>query len=243
MRIQISLQGKNKDLIFPLSYNPLIQAAVYNNISSKLSKFLHDQGFLYEKRHFKLFTFSRLFGRYKIIDNEICFEPEINFYVSSPIDQVIKEIAETLLKNGFLILGQNKLEVVNIYFPKMPNITNKVKIRMLSPVTIYSTLLTPDGKKKTYYYSPFEEEFRNLISSNAKKKYFLLFHKVIKSGIRIEPVKVREVIVVYKNIVVKGWLGIFELEGSKKLIKTVYDAGLGSKNSQGFGMFDLATQD
>ncbi|MGC8935388.1 MAG: CRISPR-associated endoribonuclease Cas6 [Thermoproteota archaeon] len=239
MRVRINLRGRSKDLSFPLSYNPLIQAAIYSNVSPELSKFLHDKGFTYEKRHFKLFTFSRLFGKYKIIGDRIYFEQEVSFFISSPVDQVVKEIAETLLKRGFLALGQNKLEVTNIYFPKTPELKNRIKIKMLSPVTVYSTLLTPDGKKKTYYYSPFEDEFQNLIDLNAKKKYFLLSHREVKSRIRIEPEKVREVVVMYKDMVIKGWTGLFGLRGPKTLIKTVYEAGLGSKNPQGFGMFDL----
>lgn len=43
-------------------------------------------------------------------------------------------------------------------FPN-PSLKDDVTIRMLSPVTIHSTLFSANDKKKTYYYSPFEEEF------------------------------------------------------------------------------------
>lgn len=59
-------------------------------------------------------------------------------------------------------------------FPEPP-IQDDVTIRMLSPVTIYSTLFSANGKKKTYYYSPFEKEFSQLIRANILKKYEALY--------------------------------------------------------------------
>jgi CRISPR-associated endoribonuclease Cas6 len=41
----------------------------------------------------------------------------------------------------------------------------------LSPITVYSTLYTAEGKKKTYYFSPYEQEFSQLVSINLARKY------------------------------------------------------------------------
>ncbi|MBC7189418.1 hypothetical protein H5U35_04285, partial [Candidatus Aerophobetes bacterium] len=38
---------------------------------------------------------------------------------------------------------------------------------------------------------------------------------------------------------IKGWMGTYRLEGNPELIKFSYDAGLGAKNSQGFGMYEV----
>ena len=46
-------------------------------------------------------------------------------------------------------------------------------------------------------------------------------------------------IVYYRDFVIKGWLGIYEIEGDPRLLKLAYSAGLGAKNSQGFGMIDV----
>lgn len=235
MRMRLIMEGAE----VPLHYNHLIQAAIYRNISRNLANFLHDRGFLYGKRSFKLFTFSRLLGHYAIDKGIISFDSEVNLYVSSPIERFIKEIANSIIKKGFLILGNKKLNVIGLELPREPEIGNEIKIRALSPITVYSTLLTPENKKKTYYYSPYEKEFCELIDANAKKKHLILRNKEVKSSLGIKPIGVREVLVMYKDTVVKGWLGSFILNGPKGLIKTVYDAGLGSKNSQGFGMFEV----
>jgi CRISPR-associated endoribonuclease Cas6 len=241
MRFLITLQVQ-EPLILPLSYNHLVQASIYSNISPELSKFLHDKGFIYGKRHFKFFTFSRLMGKYQLKHKTIQFNENIHFYVSSPLKKFMNDLANSIMQKGYFKLGNYKLEVVSIKVHDEPVISNKVNIKMLSPVTVYSTLLTPDGRKKTYYYSPFEKEFQKLIDDNLKKKYFIFFHKKLKSDIIIKPLKVRETIIMYKNFLIKGWVGTFRLEGPKKALKLAYDAGLGSKNSQGFGMFEVISR-
>ena len=61
----------------------------------------------------------------------------------------------------------------------------------------------------------------------------------LKSSLSVKPLRVKEVVVVYKGFVVRGCTGTFILRGPKSLMKTVYEAGLGPKNSQGFGMFEV----
>jgi len=46
-------------------------------------------------------------------------------------------------------------------------------------------------------------------------------------------------VISYKGTVIKGWMGIYELRGDRELMKLVYDTGLGGKNPQGFGCFEI----
>lgn len=243
MRVRLTLRSpEDKWVILPTDYNYLIQAAIYRSISRDLANFLHERGFLFGRRRFKMFTFSRLEGSCKFDKSNRRFfcKGDLTLQVSSPIDTFIEELVTTLVRRGYIMVGENQLKVTGVAFPKKPVIkSNEVTIRMLSPVTVYSTLLAPDGKKKTYYYSPFESEFSKLVNSNVKKKYFLLKNKSMKSNINIKPLRVKEVIMTYKGIVIKGWMGSFIVKGAKSLILTAYDTGLGAKNSQGFGMFEV----
>lgn len=43
----------------------------------------------------------------------------------------------------------------------------------------------------------------------------------------------------YRETVIKGWTGIYELDLPEPFFYLAYDAGLGSKNSQGFGMLKV----
>ncbi len=241
MRMRITLRSpEGGRAVVPVSYNHLVQAAIYNSLSESLSSFLHDRGFPYGKRRFKMFTFSRLLGRFALDRGagRLVYEGDVTLYVSSPVERLVEELAGTILRRGYLVIG-NRLDVVGVSFPPTPPIGSEVEVRTLSPVTVYSTLYTPDGRRKTYYYSPYEREFSKLASSNAKKKHYVLTGRSIKSDIEVEPLKVREVFVSYKGTIVRGWTGSFVLRGPKSLILTVYEAGLGAKNSQGFGMLEV----
>lgn len=239
---------------FPLYYNHDLQGFIYHHISPELADFLHKKGYLLGKRKFKLFTFSRLLGKFQIIPQEekIIFSGPISFYLSSPKEKFIQQFAETLLKSPEVILSRNSLIISNIEVLPGPPGENDVTIRMLSPVTVYSTLFSANGKKKTYYYSPFEEEFSQLIRANILKKYQVLQGKPYSeksdpSCFEIFPQRIgqnAEKKIKYipssgPYTLIKAWLGTYQIHGKPELISLAYDTGLGSKNSQGFGMFEI----
>ncbi len=122
-----------------------------------------------------------------------------------------------------------------------------VRVNLLSPITIYSTLSNPESLKKTYYYSPLEKEFYRLIKLNLLKKYnsFYLTNLSEDSfNFNLEldyfDYKKHYKVIIYKgNYVIKGFYGNFIVSGDRDIIKFAYDVGLGAKNSQGFGMFDI----
>jgi CRISPR-associated endoribonuclease Cas6 len=244
MRISISFVTEN-GLILPLSYNYAVQSLILRHIDEKLGQFLHDKGYMLGKRSFKMFTFSRILGKVKFLLSQKQFKigSPFKIVISSPIKEFIQSLAENLVKTDGVTLAGTRvyLESINVYL--MPKLNEETFIEMLSPVTVYSTLKTPEGKKKTYYYTPFEADFSRLICENLRKKYKALYGKDANSlAITIEPVKVSKkslVIVNYKGTVIKGWLGRYKITGSPELIALAYDAGLGSKNSQGFGCFEV----
>jgi len=250
MRLDITFTSSKEEITFPLNYNYGLQSFIYHHISEKLATFLHEKGYLVGKRRFKLFTFSRFSGKFKIDfpHEEIMFIGPFHFYVSSPIDNFIQQFAEDLIKSGEVKLFKEPFAVASIQANPTPPMQSPLVIRMLSPLTIYSTLFLAEGKKKTYYYSPFEKEFSELIKENLIKKY-QAFYKAIPPGddfaiTRIKVTKNSEKIIKYtpkrgSYTIIKGWMGLYKLEGVPELIRLGYDTGLGSKNPQGFGMFEV----
>jgi len=250
MRLTVTFQGPDFTpfVRLPLHYNYCVQSFIYRHISQHLASFLHNKGYRYEKRSFKLFTFSRIFGKYKIEKETIIFNFPFKFYISSPVEDFVQEFAETLARSKEVSIANNHLFISSIEVHFSPNFTSPVLIKMLSPITIYSTLLTSNGKKKTYFYSPFEDEFSKLIQKNILKKYISFYQKKPSSEkFKISPVQVNKnskKLVKYtpKNspyTLIKGWMGEYKLEGNPELISFAYDAGIGAKNSQGFGMFEI----
>ncbi len=240
MRITLEF-GSEKRLSLPIQYNYTVQGFLYGNITPELGEFLHDHGFMFEKRSFKMFSFSRLQGRYELRGDRIAFYPPVTLTISSPFDRFIQELANTMLQKGDLELAGCNVYVANIKVLPEVQIGNEIRINMLSPVVVYSTLLTEEGKKKTYYYSPFEKEFTDSLDNNLRKKYVAFFGKEARARkLVLETVgRPKEKIIKYRGTIIKGWMGRFVLNGNKKLLKLGYDCGIGAKNSQGFGMIEV----
>ena len=242
MRLKIVLHSQNKPIKLPQHYNSVIQGFIYRNLDRALANRLHNQGYKYEKRSFKLFTFSRISGKFTKEENTLFFKGGITFYISSPITDILESFALHLVKKKYTILNRQRvmLQSIEVLYPMEPEEENIIKT--LSPITVYSTLLKRDGKKKTYYYNPFEEEFSKLIRQNLLKKYQIIHGEKKDLPFSIEAEKVNkknEHIVYFKETIIKAWSGIYRIKGAKELIKIGYEAGLGAKNSQGFGMIEI----
>lgn len=246
MRIEINLNAETP-LVLPKSHNHILQGFIYSLLDPLLRKKLHKEGYSYEKRKFKLFTFSRLLGKVRVIKENFEFKTPFKLIVSSPKDEILQSLAEGLLKSPELILGKNTVYIDSINVPAKPSFNKEVTIKMLSPVTVRSTLYGANGSKKTYYYSPFEKEFCKLIRENLRKKYKVVFEKDLSHDFEfsIEPKRVPpscEKVIIYKGTVIKAWMGIYKLKGGPEIINLSYDTGLGSKNSQGFGCWETSNK-
>lgn len=243
MRLVLELHSEN-GLTVPIHYNYIIQGFIYNSISPKLADILHNKGFTVGKRKFKLFTFSRILGRYNLDNRKgrITFNSPFKLIISSAMGEFIEEIGEELLLSETVRIGSQNVSLNSVEVSGDTIDRDSIKIKMLSPMTMYSTLRDMEGNKKTYYYSPFESDFSDKISDNARKKYKAYYDKEPEGEIRIEPLKVNtsnQKIIMYKGTVIKGWMGIYQLSGDRELMNLVYDTGLGGKNSQGFGCFEI----
>ncbi len=274
MRLKLKYITKQKGLLLPLHYNSILQALIYKTFSKELAASLHDEGFTLNNRHFKLFNFSRILNRGRkvsgdnlktlkqqvginedfyfiskrnaAIEEALYFENSIEFYFSSPKDILIEDIGnKAITTQKGTLLGQD-IFIASIEVMPEPKFSNKMNIKMISPMTVYSTMKTKEGRSKTYYYSPYEKEFSKLVQRNAQKKYQLITGNVSSGTLKITPLyfteKRNRTVVYFKNTRIEGWTGVFVLEGDVNLIKVTYEAGLGSKNPEGFGMWKIYTK-
>lgn len=227
----------------PVQYGHLLQGLIYRQMENPvLRNYLHDQGFALEKRRFKLFTFSRLMGRaarYNQAAGRLVLTPPLRLVVCSPIPFILQELGTGFLRQGQVWLGDVSLTVKEMATAAPRVRQNTLRVRMLSPLVTYSTLDNADGRRYTYYYSPFEPRFGELIGANLAKKHLLIHgHPAPTDDFAIRPVRVEDrdlKVTYYKKTVVKGWMGEYELRGSPDLLQVALDAGLGAKNSQGYG--------
>lgn len=241
MHIRIRFRS-DEGLVLPIQHNHILQGFIYRSIDERLATFLHDCGYLHEGRPFKLFAFSRIQGPFNIdrVQQTIDFGNEFSFCIASPLNFFCQSLCEGLLKQGQLRLGQATIYAVEAEVSE-PQVTSEdVLVVTQSPVCVYSTLLRPNGQKYTCYFQPGEKDFSALIASNLGKKYSLIYgqdHPAANVDVSSRSPKMT--IVNYKDFIVKGYTGVFRLQGPAELIQVALDAGLGSKNSQGFGFVEL----
>ncbi len=206
---------------------------------------LHSQGYQLGARSFKLFTFSRIMGKMNFNSGKgFIFYPPVSLIIASPKVDILESLTQYLVKKKELFLGKNKIWTESIEVMVEKKFTQEVKITMLSPIVMYSTLYGHEGKRKTYYYNPWEKEFSEKLQDNLLKKYTLIDGPIFNHDLHfnIVPLNVNknhEKILIYKQTVIHGWMGQYQLTGSPELIEVGYNAGLGCKNSNGFGCFEI----
>lgn len=244
MRLKLELVSEKK-VVLKKGFIKQIQGLIYNLLEESSATWLHDNGFAYEKRRFKLFSFSSILERaeYDKRRQEFTFPSRISFYVSSPVDWILEQVAQNFVMLNECRLGNNILKITSISVLKKPMIKkNVIKVKALTPITIRST----DNSKKYHTHSPLSENFALLINKNLKKKWQSLYKKECKYNLSIIPLfddeeKYKQVVAYGINLdprqtYIEGWKGKYLLQGEKEFLYFAYDVGLGERNSQGFGM-------
>ncbi len=241
MQFKITVEGKN--IILPISYHSILQALVYHILSdnSSYASFLHDQGYLSDSKVFKLFTFSLLYGKYEIKNKQIIFKEGCYFYVASPSDMFCNIFYDSVVCNNNIRLGNNSVIITEIEsIPTIVN-SNHVIIEALSPIC--ESKVPKDNNKKTVFINPNEAEFNYLLNINFASKYKAFYKKNPESAIYLIPINFNEkdkYVTKFDNrIFITAWKGKYELIARAEYISFLLNAGLGSRNSQGFGMFKI----
>jgi len=244
MRIKIRLISAKKLFILPIHYNEIIQGFIYKNLHPEIAEKFHNQGFEDPEigKRFKFFTFSRLIPEKKPLVNKtlIIFTTPVNLIISSIDKNFIQSLVENLLSKNSQLIQNQEIFIDSIEIVPLPFYKERLKVKTISPITVYTTF-RENNKKKTYYYNPKEKDFCEKLVENLEKKALVWYKENIKGG-QIKFIKLThksERIIIYKNTIIKGWDGIFELNLPEKLFKLAFLTGLGAKNSIGFGCIEV----
>lgn len=227
----------------PPNYREQLQAMVYHHLPRRLAEAVHDGHYWEAKRPVKPFVFSQLHGevRYERADGFSIGGP-VWFRFASPAADLAQGLAEGLLRQGAVRIAHLMFTVEEIDVLPEPEIGPHLLVRTLSPVTVYRTV-EHDGRKRTQYYNPLNREFAELVVTNLARKAEALGITVDEGvAVSVEPVGVGprgRRLERYKGTWIEAWAGRFCLSGPEPLLRLALHAGLGAKNSQGFGYVDL----
>lgn len=237
LKIHMELE---RPLSIPINYHHILQSIIYNNMADGAgsSGFYHDGGYTAGGRSFKLFCFSLLRGKYSVAGKRITFTDSADFQVRSPEVNVIREVAGNVSQRG-IYFGREHIANVSAQLSNQEIESSEILVKMISPMTVYTT--DPDSGR-TWFYDPSDPIFARAIQDNFLRKYKAYYGIWPDSEIYIEPYKVSDrdkYVTAYKNFYITGWRGYYVLSGERQYLNFLYQAGLGAKNSQGFGMFEV----
>ena len=223
----------NDEITISVNYRQTLQGLIY-----KLMSFDKDYASdVHDDHGYKLFTFSGLYGTSRYHDKKLTFTGDIKFEIRAVEDYMIDVISESLNKKPYILFGNEILPVHSFTVSSKQIIANKLSIRSDTGITVHTS-----DEDRTIYYSPDEEAFELMVLRNASVKYMDWKQTDIVPMMGFHPVYVTErdkVVSTFKGTYITAWRGDYELEGTVELLNFLYYCGLGDRNSQGFGMFNL----
>ena len=234
MQIIIHMENKN-GLRLPLDYGYRVSSAVYRLASAdeEYSAFLHDCGYGDDGRRYKLFTYSPLRGHYRIEDKHILFDGDLSLEVRSISGRFCEAVRSSLLTNGSVKIMDTVLPVKMTEIYDSPLTVSETDIETVSPIVVSSS---EDGR--TVYYSPEDECWEQMINLTLYRKFTAAYNEqppsVVKFGLLG---KSKKVVTRVKGIWVTAYHARLHITADPLVTAFLYETGLGSKNSQGFGMF------
>lgn len=239
MRIRIDLCKDNFSL--PLSYKHIIQATIYNMMDKEnMGQFYHDKGFSDKEKSYKMFVFSDVLGKYKIINKSIVYENSFSFSISSLDQEFIKAIYQFLIENQYLYIANQRVRVENItlhdceYFKG----SQKICLKTLSPIVAYRS------KNKYFtYYKPSSDEFVSLIKDNIRHKISAYHYPQFEIQFDIKQIKYENKRIVYfKNTFYEAYETEMIVMMNYDTCKMIFDTGISAKGSCGFGMVEIKNE-
>ncbi len=249
MRLEIRLEPEQCGLL-PLHYREALQAVIYRHLPKEVGQPLHDGAYWRAERPLKLFVFSQLHGAVRYRPGEgVEVAGAVWFRFASPDRALALGLAAGLLQFGRVRIATLDFAVREIATLALPEIGDTLVVRALSPVTVYRTLEV-EGRRRTQYYNPLNQEFAELVVANLERKARVLgllagaqdgeptVADSARSLVQVRPFAVHpraKRLERYKGTWIEGWVGRFRLEGPPELLRLALEAGLGAKNSQGFG--------
>lgn len=255
MRLKLTLATEQGNLI-SYNYHYHLSSAIYKLLrfgSEDFSKFLHDQGYVFNGKNYKLFTFALRFDKYSNLKKAIKLEsPNVYLYISSPlIDEFIKNFIIGTFESQVIDLTELnfpiKFKIKFVETIALPRITENISLKMLSPLVL-STVREHNGKINQYFLREDDkDEINRVLTNNMRNKYKAVFNKDNEGELKLtwdeeyikKTKRITKKITINQNgkfpIDIIGLNAPFNLRGNLDLIKLGYECGFGEKNSMGFG--------
>lgn len=265
MRLCLRLRRMRDNCYITFNYAYYLSGAVYGWIeksSPAYASFLHDNGYQLEGtvRRFKHFCFSQLQIRDREIDRARGMmrinSPEVEWYVSMPIEEALQHFVVGIFENQELYLDReyNRFLVEQVETLPEPSWKERMSFTMLSPTTV-SVPDVRNGRFGARYLFHDDPQLSESLRRNILHKYESLYGKEpddtsfrctldeeFISDREQKGKKISRLITIKEEQAdetrVRGFMCPLTVEGNPDLIRLAYNSGLGEKNSLGFGFLE-----
>ncbi len=258
MRIEASLRLDNPK--FPKDYRNYFISFV-KTVFTKSNSFDN----LYKEKKTKPFVFSLWLGEnFEIEEDEILFGDRISLLFSTGDPIIFAYFYNGLIsikeKNEKIPLGKANLEVEKISLQPLKKIKDKKILCKTIGISILTNPEEPAKDFRKWYIIPTDDLdlFNDVLRKRTNERYeqikgikgnfgiwlktlsndeFFVYKSLCKkSGLTNS---INETIVKHYGAWLRGFRGIFFLEGDEEILQFVYDYGIGVRTGQGFGMIEI----
>lgn len=246
MRVKLRLAAANRRTFF-VPHAELargVTALVYRAVAAAdpdMAAWLHDDGWQAEGTpRFKLFSYSRLFGKNRLVNEQGVFfgDPRVHLYFSSPYRNVVAAFAAGAMTAGQLDLAGRTLVVEGVDQVPGPDFAGgALDTATLSPLVISDSRTARSGAHRFLVVGEKPELALRRLVENARLKWLCARKDPKAFSLRLSLIGARRRPVYHAGA---GYLfpaseAELRLEGPPEVLAFVYDAGLGERTGMGFG--------
>ena len=236
--------------ILPINYQYELSAVIYRILSSgdnEYALWLHDNGFLKELKQFKFFTYSPLLIRsFKQIDDRLSiYNDVVEWYITFLPDKSTETFIRGIFTDRIFQLGDKKskvqFRVQSIEALAPIKYQPEMTFQSLSPICI----VRREENGGNTYLLPTDPDAAGTILYSLKEKYHVWHKKPFAGDLsdyyfevldHPKPKLITIKIGTPEESKVKGYNCRFKIRLPEELMELLFETGIGSKGSQGFGM-------
>lgn len=238
MRYKLCFELENK--IIPVDY----RRSIISFIKFALNEY-NEEIFLklYNNKDniIKPYAFAIFFKAAKFSKEEIIIEDkkmEMNITIEDYNIAINLYNAFNHQRNNKFSLNKNSMILKNIMLVQEKEIVSEtIKIKFLSPLVVRDRNIQT---QKDYYYTYKDERFLEILKINIREQLKISNLSIdLVDEFNIIPIIPKKTVVKFYEKQIACSIGIYEIHGDIRLLNYLYKAGVGSKHSAGFGMFQV----
>ena len=256
MIFNITFNRTGKQRMLPMDYQYYISAWIYKVLGKAdagFAGFLHSEGYRDGAKSFKLFCFSPLnFGKPTLWKEKTLFEihqENVTLSVSFYLPDAAERFIVGLFNNQQAYFGDrfNGIDLTVVQIERLPEavVAPTVHYRALSPVVISAR---SEEARYARYLSPTDEGYALMVKNNLTQKWATIpgalmlpepfdFEMVVTSQPKSKLVTMKPG--TPQQSKVRGYVYEFDLTAPEALHQLIGSAGIGEKNSTGFGWCEV----